>query len=983
MLKKIHPKIIGLLLLSVLILFFFLYALYMNNMDARDWLSTQNHTQEVSRDVQKLNAMISRERSMARKYILSGNPAALDSVGILRAEVMKSIGGVKQMFAGGDSSVIILNRLTELLGKSYLIQDTSLRTRRNGITTRQNLLIDSINIITNSLVIAQGEKMFKRRKQFAEETQSDTIEILVGGLLVFVFVVVILFRFNKDNQRLNIAQQEAGISELKYRGLIENAGQVMYTADLDGRITFANRKATYLTGYTSEELIGMHISGLIDPTMRSEVLQHYARQVRYQIPETIREFNLVTKQGELKLVGQSVIIIVEEGAITGFQCVVWDVNEVTQLQRELHESNINLRKNSYQLQSILDNASAVIYVKDLEGRYQIVNRRFLAIMNAVEDRVINRTDYDLTTKESADFYYEMDQKVIRTKKGIEAEAELDTPTGKMVLLIGKFPLLDEHGEIFGICGIATDITERTIYQRELIEARRVAESAKQLQEQFLANMSHEIRTPMNGIQGMTDLLLGGALTEQQKEFVTFIKRCVNNLLVLINDILDFSKIQAGKLNIEEIAFDPRKIIDNVKMDFAHRVKEKGLVFSLDIDPAIPQTLMGDPYRLTQVLINFVGNAIKFTEKGHVTLGAHVLSKKDNGIVLQVIIEDTGIGIAPQNLESIFESFQQANTNTSRLYGGTGLGLAICKQLVEMQGGTVAVASTLGEGSKFVVNIPYRYAENNMERTRVVNEGVDYYPLLAGKRVLAAEDNEVNKNLLLHVLKKTGITPDIVSNGQEAVDRLKEREYDVVIMDLQMPLMDGYAATRYIREELRLTVPILAMTATAMKGEITKCLAVGMNDYMAKPFNFTDLYDKLVKLTTTRYHQDERKQEAAQVAGERFYDLSILEDIGDARNTIEMIDMVVSNMTEQLVQIKTAIAAGDWKTVSQIAHKAKSSVGMLGVRRLLALLENMERFSKDETKRGDIASQYEEAIVLFEKLSGLLAADKERLQKTLG
>lgn len=985
MLKKIHPKIIGLLFLTVFILLFFLLSIYRNNRDFNKSIASLNHIQDVSRDIQKMNALLVKERSDARKYILSGKPEMYQQVMTTRTEVFNAIEGVKSVFAADDSVQQTLGRLKQLLGSAYFIQDSSLQMRRNGVTARQVQLNDSIHAATNHLLNVQHEKMFNTRKLFARGIQSDTTQILIGGCIVFIFVIIILIRFNKENQRLNIVQQEATASELKYRSLIENAGQVMYTADLDGRITFANRKATYLTGYSTEELIGMHISKLIDPSMRHEVLQNYATQVRYRIPETIRQFNMITKQGELKLIGQSAIMIFEAGEISGFQCSVWDVNEMSQIRRNLRESEMNLKKNTYQLQSILDNTNALMYVKDLEGRYQIVNRRFLDMLNMVEDRVINKTDYELTSKERADLYYEMDQQVIRSKQGMETEVEIDalSGSGKRVLLLGKFPLLDENGDIFGVCGIGTDITERINYQKELIQARSDAESATRLQEQFLANMSHEIRTPMNGIQGMTELLITSQLTEQQREFVTFIKRCVNNLLVLINDILDFSKIQAGKLSIEEIPFDLRKVISNVQMDFAHRLKEKGLGLAINITNEVPKTLIGDPYRLTQVLVNFVSNAIKFTEKGNITLTSSVLHQKENSVVLQIIIEDPGIGIAQENLESIFESFNQGNKSTTRIYGGTGLGLAICKQLVEMQGGTVAVASTLGEGSKFVVNIPYKLSETDAEQAGIVAEEPGHYvSLLSGKRILAAEDNEVNKNLLMHVLKKIGINADIVNNGQEAVDKLKQNRYDAIIMDLQMPVMDGYTATKYIREEMKVKTPILAMTATAMRGEIAKCLAIGMNDYMSKPFNFTDLYDKLVKLIGMQDTTVKRQLQEAAKKEEKLYDLSMLEELGDKRNMIEMIDMVISNMGEQLGQMQTGIVTGDWQKVAQIAHKAKSSIGMLRVTELLQLMNHIEQYSKEEGRRNEVGLLHEKASHIFAKLAHLLSEDRDRFKKEL-
>lgn len=393
-----------------------------------------------------------------------------------------------------------------------------------------------------------------------------------------------------------------------------------------------------------------------------------------------------------------------------------------------------------------------------------------------------------------------------------------------------------------------DITRHKATQQKLTIAMQEAQQAKQLQEQFLANMSHEIRTPMNGIKGMTDLLLDSPLSEKQLEMTGLIKRSVNNLLVIINDILDFSKIKAGKLRIETIDCSIKEVLNNVTSLFAHQLKLKGLPLHIKIDPDIPDHLIGDPYRLNQVLTNLLGNAIKFTNEGHIQVQVAIQEQSADKMIISFTVTDTGIGISPESLSHIFDSFSQAGQDISRRYGGTGLGLTICKQLLQLQGGNITVKSTPGKGSAFHFYLPFGYS-NRQAPEPLANQTVqDNSRLLAGKHFLVAEDNEVNQKLIDYVLTNAGGQVIIANNGAEAVHFLQnEPPFDLIIMDLQMPEMDGYDTTRYIRNHLQIQTPIIAMTATAMKDEQWQCFESGMNDYMTKPFEFTELYKRIVRL----------------------------------------------------------------------------------------------------------------------------------------
>ena len=596
-----------------------------------------------------------------------------------------------------------------------------------------------------------------------------------------------------------------------------------------------------------------------------------------------------------------------------------------------------------------DNTTSIIFIKDLQGKYTVANKRFMDLLQVQKNQVIGFTDYNLTSKDQADYFTSLDTKVISERKPIEVEQIIEGPNGPVNLLLVKFPLFDQNNNVFGVSGIATDISERTQYQKELISARQSAENAKLLQEQFLANMSHEIRTPMNGIQGMTNLLLESSLNNVQEKYATIIKRSVNNLLVIINDILDFSKIQAGKLSIEEIAFDIRESVDAIRPLFAHRLEKKGLEFELNMDEKVPNYLVGDPYRLNQVLVNLVGNAIKFTEKGKIVLSVSIKNETDNSGVIRFSVKDSGIGIEEEKLKLVFESFSQAGVDVARKYGGTGLGLTISKQLVELQNGSIWVTSKYGEGSEFIFELPYRFAsENDVTGIRRLND-INFSKLLIGRKVLVAEDNSVNQILIDHVIKSVGVFPTIVNNGKEAIGKLKKGEsFDVILMDLQMPILDGYKTTDFIRKELKIDTPIVAMTATAMKGEFEKCLEVGFTDYMSKPFEFVDLYKKLCNVlnikiveTVADYSDIIVNNSKSKINEIKPYNLSYFEKILKKKDLVDLLKPLFDSLNTEIHLIVDSIENNDWITVAKIAHKLKSSVGYIKANDLLMILQKIE------------------------------------------
>jgi PAS domain S-box-containing protein len=509
---------------------------------------------------------------------------------------------------------------------------------------------------------------------------------------------------------------------------------------------------------------------------------------------------------------------------------------------------------------------------------------------------------------------------------------------------------DDQGNVLGVVVVARDITDAKRNERELTEAMvfaelatglaeeakvkaenaaHIAENAVKAKQQFLSNMSHEIRTPMNAIIGFTKVLLKTDLSAKQKEYLSAIKMSGDALIVLINDILDLAKVDAGKMSFEQTPFKMALSVSAMLHLFETKIRERNLQLVQEYDPKIPEVLVGDPVRLHQVIINLMSNAVKFTSKGKITMKVGLVNEDDKKVNIEFSVSDTGIGIEKNKLKSIFENFQQATSGTSRLFGGTGLGLAIVKQLVEGQNGTIKVKSKPGEGStfSFVMSFLKTNAEAEAE-TELVELDSEYKNI----KVLVVEDIPLNQLLMKTLLDEFEFESDIAGNGKIAIGKLETNNYDIILMDLQMPEMNGFEATDYIRDKMKSNIPIIALTADVTTVDLAKCKAVGMNDYIAKPVDERLLYKKIVGLVqNSGLVKEFRDPGIYKIKREKCTDLENLlrRTKSNPKLMMEMISLYLEQTPPLVLTMKQSMHEKDWKSLYSAVHKMIPSFSIMG------------------------------------------------------
>jgi len=733
--------------------------------------------------------------------------------------------------------------------------------------------------------------------------------------------------------------------------LIEASLDPLITINIEGKITDMNEALANITGLTREELTGTDFFDYFtEPQMAREVYQEvFANGSVADSPLTLRH-----KDGKLTdvLFNGSVYKDGNENVL-GVVIVARDVTAqklASEYARSLIEASLD-----------------PLFTINLEGKITDLNNASVKITGLTREKLIGSDFFDyFTEREKAKEVYED-----IFANGFVTDFPLTIRDGKFTdVLFNGSVYKDDRGNVQGVVVVARDITDQKKIEIQLNEAIVFAEMATEIAEvaktkaesstilaenavkakqQFLSNMSHEIRTPMNAIIGFTKVLLKSELTAKQKEYLSAIKMSGDALIVLINDILDLAKVDAGKMIFEKIPFKMETSISAMLHLFETKILEKNLKLVVDYDKAIPEVLVGDPVRLHQIILNLVSNAVKFTAKGKIYASVRLLSNNDDNASVQFSIKDTGIGIAEEKIGRIFENFQQASSGTSRLYGGTGLGLAIVKQLVESQGGTIQVTSKINAGSTFSFILNFQKT-NEKAADEIIDEEFDEE--IKNLKVLVVEDIPLNQLLMKTLLDDFGFERDIADNGRIAIEKLRSKAYDIILMDLQMPEMNGFEATDYIRNTMHSDIPIIALTADVTTVDLDKCKYVGMNDYIAKPVDERILYSKIVGLVkkaavieTIEKEEKEVEEVVSNIKIKRCIDLGYLNIRTKSNPTLmmEMISLYLEQTPPLISAMKKCLEEKNWEGLHTAVHKMIPSFAIVGIN---VDFENMARKVQD-------------------------------------
>jgi len=753
---------------------------------------------------------------------------------------------------------------------------------------------------------------------------------------------------------------------------------------------YANKSFLNFFGYTKEEIIGKSSAeiGIVTPEFRKKILfqldnlevinnieillnnkigePHWflasIQPMKFQGKDcTLISFIDITKQkkttAELIIANKELLFLKNEKQNRANELVIADKelnfqNEEKEKRviesKELEAYNYSLKLASQYSLSLIEASRDPLFTISPKGKITDTNQASVRVTEVSKEDLIN-TDFInyFTEPEIARKGYE---EVF--SRGFVVDYPLVLKDGKLTnVLFNGAVYKDAKDNIIGAVVVARDITEQKKAQKELIEAKTYAELASTIAEeakiiaesatikaneavkskqQFLSNMSHEIRTPMNAIIGFTKVVLKTDLTAKQKEYLTAIKMSGDALIVLINDILDLAKVDAGKMTFEKTPFKLKLSIKAMLHLFETKIQEKNLNLITLYDASIPEVLVGDPVRLHQIILNLVSNAVKFTNVGKITVSTKLVSETDDDVSIKFSVADTGIGINEAKTEKIFENFQQATSGTSRIFGGTGLGLAIVKQLVEAQNGNIHVESTIGKGSifSFVLDFNKTSAEAVLEP-----EILEIDTEIKDTKILVVEDMELNQLLMKTLLDDFGFECDIAGNGKIAVEKLQNEPYDIILMDLQMPEMNGFEATEYIRKILKLEIPIIALTADVTTVDVAKCKAVGMNDYISKPVDERLLYSKLIGFIKKPVVIIEQKTEGkTKTETVKYVNLSYLMQLTKSNPKLmaEMIQVYLRQTPPLITSMKQSFIEKDWQLLKATIHKMIPSFSIMGI-----------------------------------------------------
>ncbi|BAU54883.1 Autoinducer 2 sensor kinase/phosphatase LuxQ [Mucilaginibacter gotjawali] len=747
-----------------------------------------------------------------------------------------------------------------------------------------------------------------------------------------------------DITKIKQTERELGQRVKQFKSLSENIPGVIYEYEFrdDGTEGFSYISPAMETVFGIKPADFINYPQYLHPDDRQRVMQKNEHS-KNTLEPFYDESRLIIPGGGLRWIAvQSSFSYTSQNNSKVFTGFLMDITK-------RKNSEDILKTNEEKYRSIIANMKLGLLEVDIKGNATYANNSFCDMSGYTLSELIGENAAQLLSSEKNRELVEEKSKI--RERGISDAYEIETKNKKgekKWWLISGAPRYNDKGELVGSIGIHLDITEQKKQERELIEARNQAQQFAQTKDTFLANMSHEIRTPMNAIMGMSNQLAKTPLSTNQKFYLDTILSASDNLLIIINDILDLSKIEAGKLSIENIGFEFNTTINNAIRVVKHKAEEKGLRVSCSFfDNNISPVLIGDPHRLNQVLLNLMTNAIKFTEHGSVDLLCTIIKDSPVSQLIKVDVKDTGIGMDEAFVKVLFEKFSQEYESVSRRFGGTGLGMSICKELVTLMGGHIFVESKKGQGTTISFTIEFSKGSNaDLPEKFMTQYSSDF---LKGRKVLVTDDNELNRIVASIILENYGATVLMAENGEKSIEMIDLESPDVVLMDIQMPVMNGFETAKAIRASGN-TIPIIALTAAAIKGEREKCFQSGMNDYITKPFKEEELL-KLIErcLHGENFHMIETESVTEPGAThEALYDLSMLRDIsrGNEAFVAKMIDVFCEQTPPLIEEMIKAYTDGNYEQMGSLAHKIKPSIDNLKIESLKQVVRDIEIIGRE-------------------------------------
>lgn len=758
-------------------------------------------------------------------------------------------------------------------------------------------------------------------------------------------------------------EQSLRESEEKYRGLFENVGDLAYGTDLDGNFTAVNESLLEVTGYKRDELIDASIGKLLTPENLDLARRMTAAKLAGEKQVTRYELEITDKTGRQIPIEIVSALTFRNGVPIGIQGIGRDIRERKLAEEALRRSEQNYRE-------LMEQAGDAITVADYEGRrYLDVNQAACDMLGYTREEflkigikdLIHPDDVRLTPVRLTELW---------AGQVVHSERRLRRKDGSYVPVEMSAKMLPDGR----LLSIKRNISERLAREAALRKANIKAEEASRAKSEFLANMSHEIRTPMNSVIGMARLALSREADSRQIDYLEKILMSGEHLLGIIDDILDFSKIEAGKLQIENTDFDLRNFMENLASLTGGKAAAKGLEFRVEIDPALPERSRADPLRLRQVLLNFVDNAIKFTSRGEVVVSVKKIEDGNGDCVALFEVRDTGIGMSGAEISMLFRPFQQTDGSITRKYGGTGLGLSISKRLIELMGGEVGITSEPGQGSVFSFRLRLDMGiQDAVQSKGDVADSTRMSAAIRGTRILLAENNIFNQQVAREFLEIAGCVVHVANDGLEALDLLQREHFDCVLMDVQMPVMDGLEATRQIRASTIFSaMPVIAVTANALEGERQACLDAGMNDFITKPVRPETLYAVLAKWLTRQMPPlsvpsrmksvpDAAQQMAAAI------DFEVLAELvgSDREKMRQLAHKFLVTTRLDMNKVEAALEQGDLTQLKQLGHHIKSPAAMMGTARFADLCRALEINTGDLSGARELVQQMRTVLAEIE------------------